>query len=726
MKQMIKRILLQLVLLAILMTTAFYAGTRLERARDAKPVAVKEWVRTIAVVNMDQGLNTQNEAVNYGTQLMSFTKDLYMSTSLEDARTGVEKGKYGAYVIIPPTFSQNVWSINTNPQKAILDYAVNPNLSEDALADVIYDLKAFEMKLNTDISYLYLHAILEEFHTGQDAAVTVMKNDKIDTKRLAEIVPEELLQPLAFVELNAITEYPEDLDMKQAYASVTEAADGMGHQFDTYILWAEEDLMELKEDKEPFEEGMENMRIALADLALLEDEQGNSVYADGIQEVKEGFEEYDSTLAEERKKLSDAFLWVGRRDKVASSSNATLEGNTWLDEIGQEQRRQKNAYQEELDAWQAMFDYTMLATASNATPPNASPSNATPSNTEGWLLDRDTDVVMDSLTGIYGNIMTDMEDLCLNDEDLDAIHEVLRRNLQDKETIREEVASASNAHPIEIRPSPEAEEYVKGFLKGMPKQDRSIDDFLDHIGDRMAIFGKEHADKAAAGTQAPIGWFQHTFEQSVVQQIEKQEVYSQEFVRKELDHLDEVFREYNDKLDQYDPLGKTDEAELQGLHSKIGDGVLLMEQMVNDKSDKDRMIMDSQANIMDDNINMLQDSMDQSHQMTGDNLIRVLGDAKKNRADLNQDNEKLLNSFTKKLPYTRNGSVADINSYDFMVNPVETREKKLAGRFEQISLRGMGAGSAVLGALLLAAVIALLGVGTGTAKHRRRSEDGTE
>lgn len=56
-------------------------------------------VRTIAVVNLDEGISQDDKIINYANELIDYSNENLISTGLEDARSGVESGKYAAYVI---------------------------------------------------------------------------------------------------------------------------------------------------------------------------------------------------------------------------------------------------------------------------------------------------------------------------------------------------------------------------------------------------------------------------------------------------------------------------------------------------------------------------------------------------------------------------------------------------------------------------------------------------
>ena len=70
----------------------------------------------VAVVNLDEGTASGDTNVNYAESLSEFPDPDFEYSSLEEARSGFESGQYGAYIIIPATFSKSVESINDAPR----------------------------------------------------------------------------------------------------------------------------------------------------------------------------------------------------------------------------------------------------------------------------------------------------------------------------------------------------------------------------------------------------------------------------------------------------------------------------------------------------------------------------------------------------------------------------------------------------------------------------------
>lgn len=131
----------------------------------------------VAIVNLDEGVMVQDEKINYADKLIIDLDENFSFTGLEDARQGYATGIYAGYLIVPATFSESIVSLNNTPVRSEISYAINSNLREDVKEEVIYNVLALMDEINDGISYMYLHSVLDDVHTAQDAADTVMNND---------------------------------------------------------------------------------------------------------------------------------------------------------------------------------------------------------------------------------------------------------------------------------------------------------------------------------------------------------------------------------------------------------------------------------------------------------------------------------------------------------------------------------------------------------------------
>lgn len=720
-----------IVILVICFFLLFYMGMSIGGRHETASAEVKENTRIIAVVNMDQGIRLDRGITNYGTQMLNLTNEHYYSTSLEDARSGIETGKFAAYIIVPPDFSEKVWSINTTPEKSTLEYAINPNLQDSITLDVLYDVKGFEKTLNTNISYLYLYSILQEFHSGQTSAEAIMKNDKKDWENLNAIHSDELLQPLVFVELQPFEEYPDDVDLIARYQSIDKAMEELGSQYDAYISWAETDLDDILKKGKIVTEAMEGFHVAISDISLLEDNDGKPIYKEGKEAFFNELVQYNTELAEERALLKEKFQWLAHQGSIATASDATpseAAENTWLEQIQAVHERQREEYNQRLESWKESFDYTMLATPSQATPSQATPSQATPSQAtpsqatpsqaipllpeipelnHDWLLERDYNMVSIAMDRVYERLEDELEGSDLDEDQVDEVKWLIWQTYKDEELIRPVVASASNAFPV--TGSPEAGLYIKDFLDSMPYYEGGLTNELDIISDETADFCAGQIEFLKMRSLIPLNGLKQLYEAVFIKKLETQESYLQKILGKNLDELGEKFNDFSRELRTYQPLHSRNEDDLNHIKSNLQESMFGIQNEVNEKTGVDREYMSILRENQGKDIASLKEELDLSYEGTAAKLEDALNHAKDNRKQLNQENEKLLSDFTRKLPYTRNGSVAATNTYDVIADPVVFREKAVKKKILVINGKEVHIGEEWIWGLL-AAIIALLSI----------------
>ena len=223
-----------------------------QKARALKsPVTITKEIKEkgfntkkIALVNADEAVVQGGKTINYADKLISGMPKNFESVSLEMAKEGVKNGNYGAYIIIPSTFSQSVVSINSTPKPVDLQYKISSKITKTSQVEVVYDVINFEKKLNAGMSYMYISSILNEFHNTQDGASVVMGNDQKDKQALLAITPTDLTTLVQTPDLpeSAMNPMPQ-IDTK----SCDTAIDDINTNYTYYISLGQKDLDKLKE-----------------------------------------------------------------------------------------------------------------------------------------------------------------------------------------------------------------------------------------------------------------------------------------------------------------------------------------------------------------------------------------------------------------------------------------------------------------------------------------------
>lgn len=262
----------------------------------------------IAVVNLDAGVLKQEETVFYSGKLIVYPGDNYKTTSLEEAKSGLEQGSYGAYIIIPSSFSESVDSINHTPQKAVFEYKLSPMLSAQAREDMIFEITNFSKSISTNVSYVYLDAILSEVHSVQDGAGTILGNDSAEYTALTEVSADSLISQIEFSELKEQNETVQPVDLKAQSVQLTDAMQNVNHAFRDALLSGQSEYDAVIEAHTALSQALDQLQIRMHNTNPLVDGEGNSVTEEGLNGVYEQIDHSNHRIAAQRDLLNDGIL----------------------------------------------------------------------------------------------------------------------------------------------------------------------------------------------------------------------------------------------------------------------------------------------------------------------------------------------------------------------------------------------------------------------------------
>lgn len=250
----------------------------------------------IAIVNLDNGVMVEDENVNYAGKLLTDLEDNFLFTGLEDARAGYESGMYAGYLIIPATFSEGVVSLNDTPVRAEITYAINENLTAEAKEQAIYDVMGFMTDLNDKISYMYMHSMMDEFHDAQDETDTVMENDLAEKEAINAIEAEDLVALAPVTEVTEIENTIEPVDVSDYITKNVELTADVGTKYQEFIAESETEHLALNEAAAALLTEMGNMDPLITGIDFMTDEEGNSIYQEGKDELSTFFSTHNTTL----------------------------------------------------------------------------------------------------------------------------------------------------------------------------------------------------------------------------------------------------------------------------------------------------------------------------------------------------------------------------------------------------------------------------------------------
>lgn len=262
----------------------------------------EEVTTAIAVVNLDEGIWEEGKRIYYSSELMSIEEEIFVAENLETARQGIFNGTYAAYILIPSDFSERAVSINTIPEKAVLEFAINPNLREDISRLTMLNVKNFEISLNTNMSYMYVQGLLKEFHAVQDSSGQLLSNDAAELQRILAMDADELIVEPEYTKIEAAKLTIEPLDFEESFLKNEEIVKGLNEHVEELLKKTEEAVKTIEEINTAVGEGMKVFYTTIGSLDITRDEEGNLVYGAGVDAMNAWLSDYPTVFEEQKKK----------------------------------------------------------------------------------------------------------------------------------------------------------------------------------------------------------------------------------------------------------------------------------------------------------------------------------------------------------------------------------------------------------------------------------------
>lgn len=281
-------------IMIILMLSCFYAGTSVEQKMQS---VSNEGTEKIAVVNLDEGVfkhNEPDEKFYYSNELLKYNSVDFDMVSLESARNGILEGRFAAYIILPADFSEKVESVNYDPEKASLTYAVNPYLNDAAKEKTIKNLESFSQDINYDISYIYVSAILRDFHDVQDSSKTILENDLADEEQLLAVNSEELIEAFMYPELRQVEREVEVLNFQELFDANSLLSNEIEEGLKSDILNGETAYQDVQSQSTTVLNASDHLQSVIESYHPGYDADGNLIYQEGILTLSENFARYNA------------------------------------------------------------------------------------------------------------------------------------------------------------------------------------------------------------------------------------------------------------------------------------------------------------------------------------------------------------------------------------------------------------------------------------------------
>ena len=597
----------------------------IESDKSYKVVSTKD----IAVVNLDDGVKLKGKKAYYAGKIITLPNEHFYMTGLDDARNGLKSGKYGAYIVIPATFSKAIESINSDPQKATIKYTVNADNNDASLASIVNDINSFASVVSENITFIYVSAILDEYHRAQDNTKVILKNDSIDLDNINSISPESLLGRYENVKENNIDFKPSDIDLDKYNVENENIVDSFSRELREAKEENERNFDNIKREGEEVRTGTDSFGRFFESLTPLRDNSGNSVYSHGLTNIER--------------------LLSGHNDRLNSSFNM-------FDEIFKRQNEQtKNTLQEEANVH--------LASESNALRSRINLEiSSIIENSYRRIFEQE-----------YQNIQRSGMELMRRYIENVIMHELVM-DTEEREYLLSKLATASDAIMSENINTATMSNAINSMTDNIaPTFNITMNPF---VGSNTYLTGLNTAADTDFNTiktalNFPIEELNDAFRNDIEDVIDNSVSNMSAEINDKIRDFNDVQRRYIDLLDDYNPYTHLNDSYMSRAANELerSTGMVLSE--FRDKQTDDEKNVYDIMRLSDENIRMYDESIGKAYDTTMKNVIDVVNELRSKKESTKSENSELMNDFSDKLSYTRIGSIGNKDAYNFISSPVE-------------------------------------------------------
>ena len=597
----------------------------IESDKSYKVVSTKD----IAVVNLDDGVKLKGKKAYYAGKIITLPNEHFNMTGLDDARNGLKSGKYGAYIVIPATFSKAIESINNDPQKATIKYTVNADNNDASLASIVNDINSFASVVSENITFIYVSAILDEYHRAQDNTKVILRNDSIDLDNINSISPESLLGRYENVKENNIDFKPSDIDLDKYNIENENIVDSFSRELREAKEENERNFDNIKREGEEVRTGTDSFGRFFESLTPLRDNSGNSVYSHGLTNIER--------------------LLSGHNDRLNSSFNM-------FDEIFKRQNEQtKNTLQEEANVH--------LASESNALRSRINLEiSSIIENSYRRIFEQE-----------YQNIQRSGMELMRRYIENVIMHELVM-DTEEREYLLSKLATASDAIMRENINTATMSNAINSMTDNIaPTFNITMNPF---VGSNTYLTGLNTAADTDFNTiktalNFPIEELNDAFRNDIEDVIDNSVSNMSAEINDKIRDFNDVQRRYIDLLDDYNPYTHLNDSYMSRAANELerSTGMVLSE--FRDKQTDDEKKVYDIMRLSDENIRMYDESIGKAYDTTMKNVIDVVNELRSKKESTKSENSELMNDFSDKLSYTRIGSIGNKDAYNFISSPVE-------------------------------------------------------
>lgn len=707
-----------LTLIVVTLAIGIYLGGLLEESKNNQINGNLYNSTKIAIVNLDAGVQYQNEQRNFAKELLENYSEDFSMTGLDDAKTGLTDGRYAAYVILPSDFSSNVVSINTTPQKSLLKYEVSGDLSQEATDKAWQNVMKLKEQLNDDVGYVYISSILSEFHDGQNNALKVLSNDSEDKEVIMAISNLDLIATLDITEVERLQNNIEDLDVSPDFETNKVIISAIDTAYKGYLNETASELSTLKEEGNSVNGDIANVLNNATAIEGVFKEDDNPNYSLNSTETQMTL--FKTLLGTNINNIDDL---IKNAESSSATSASTLKDkvSTKLDTLNNEIIKNHNDVLEKqasliTSIYQNNFISNILASENlkSYTELNKLAENYDKEKSD-YIVSQDrvmkkifegsnnyisnppvgvNESLKDRLIILYANdkqMQTDIKTIAkfmkYENADKFSLMDYLNRYYDENEAVPiENILNGSPSLKVDMQNALQSDLTNKWNTTSEQVNKINLDDSLNddmskQISDIKAQLG--HLT-GFDGTELKNGVnglvnISNIMSFDVVNDLVKNDLASlnDKQITQKANLLNTVYthqsmmEQLTQNLLSYDPLSKIDDEEIEDYVNDFDKNNTQTQRKIEDKNREYVNFVDDSYRNADEQVRSLREDVTKYQQESDEKVTTGLETAKQKKEATSSSNASLMNSYINKLPYTRNGTVENTVVYDFVTAPAD-------------------------------------------------------
>lgn len=638
--------------ITVLLGLSCVGGICIEREYQKLLEQQREYVATVAVVNMDNGVIVDHEQINYASQLISFPSENFTTVGFTDARTGIENGTYAAYIIIPETFSASVTSIENDPQKAVLEYQYNPNLAETARMQAMSDVNDFITMLNSNIAYMYVDAVMTEFHRIQDDSSTILSNDNAELQLLENVNAALLIETAEHVEEAVVDNDIQPVELDSYAEQNDDLLNSMLLRYMEAVQQAQNDYAVIQETRSEVDTAAEEFFSVYDSMVYDTNAEQSDIFAEGRTKLMEAVEIYNQNVDDQREMVEDLIAkLIDEEERIA---NEQL--NDILAEVNMDRevilKVLQNAAEKDLEISLENYQGSMERWLEEIVKESYNMGYEAAQNGESSDLDN---TVEESELDEYINSL---------DEELERKINAITIHWDKLDFQLPESGGADNPENVDGGADVGIAEDAGGGLELTMEYDISLPDCSGNVVDGILnVFRLEYETEEVS----------NVIQTCFVDRL--QDVHQGQMAK--LDEaagvLSRNMDDYETRLESYDPMSYIQSADLDAYLDNIEVNARDMLGEVEQNNSEYRIFAEEVYHATSEHTSQLVDSLNAANTQTTANIETCIDELKLSRLKINGQNVNMLERFTEALAYTRVGSQDNVEVYDYIVNPVVSR-----------------------------------------------------